>query len=568
LAEGSSAGSGGGLSWHALAIFLADFSLLAPASSIWSAIVVLPAGGMVSVVAFGLILVVLIVLGATRSQRVLGQLDLIILLLGCLLLFTEAKVQITFHPGYGTDEGAFLQGAASLLIHGHDPYGPSLQSAFHTYHVTAPLTYTMTGGNLSHFGYPGLAVLLVAGFLWLIHGAQAAVWADVTALTVAMVLAFFMLPRQIRALSVLLAAGLPFLVGYATSGTTAILMAPFLLVTAWRWTAIGRSGTLSRLDWVKAICLGLALSIEQTSWFVAPFLVVAIWSVLAHQGTKRQATSTVGRFVLVALATFVLVNAPFIILGARVWLSGILEPLTAPTIANGQGIIDGAIFYHIGGGDVAAFSVAAALTYAALLVAMVVWFGRLGRAAFILPMLPFFLSAESLSIYWTLPLLVWAVSLFTVDPAPFAVTAAARVTRPMRWVAGTLLAALAIGAAGFLGLAGASPAPLLITVGRVQASGNPRVVASIDLVVENRSGHALHPHFTANVSGEGTAFWNTAGATAVVPARSSRTFVITPPGESPVAASAAFVIVAVTAAPETVSASDLVVVPARKPQSG
>ncbi|MGC2191982.1 MAG: hypothetical protein WA751_06585 [Candidatus Dormiibacterota bacterium] len=529
---------------------------------------VLPAAGMVSVVAVGLILVVLIALVATRSQRVLGQLDLLILLLGCLLLFTEAKVQITFHPGYGTDEGAFLMGAASLLIHGHDPYGPSLQAAFQTYHVTAPLTYTMTGGNLSHFGYPGLAVLLVAGFLWLIHGAQAAVWADVTALTVAMVLAFFMLPRQIRALSVLLAAGLPFLVGYATSGETAILMTPFLLVTAWRWTAIGRSGTLSRLDWVKAICLGLALSIEQISWFVAPFLVVAIWLVLAHQDTRRQATITVSRFVLVALATFALVNAPFIVLGAGAWLSGILEPLTAPTIVNGQGIIDGAIFFHIGGGDVAAFSVAAALAYVALLVALVVWFARLGRAVFILPVLPFFLSAESLSGYWTLPLLVWAVSLFTVDPTPFADSSAASVTRPIRWVTGTLFGALVIGAAGFLGLAGVSPAPLQITVGRVQASGNPRVVDSIDLVVENRSGHALHPHFTASVSGEGTAFWRTARATAVVPAYSTRTLVITPPTESAVAASAAFVIIAVTAAPETVSSSDRVSVPAPDPPPG
>lgn len=556
------------LNLHALIIFLTAISLLYPTALLWVAVVVIPAVGMVSVVIGGLILAILVALVAIQRERHLGRLDVLLLLLGCVLLFTEARVQIVFHPGYGTDEGAFLQGAASLLLHGHDPYGPSLRSAFSTYHVTAPLTYTMTGGVVSGFGYPGLAVLIATAFLWLSHSVQAAVWADISALTVAMVLGFFMLPRQVRGLSVLLAVGLPFLFDFAAAGVDAVLMVPFLMVTAWRWTDIGKSGSLSRADWVRAACLGLALSIEQLSWFIAPFLIVGIWIILSRRGTSRQATITTVRFGIIAIAAFLLSNSPFIILGPGSWIAGILEPLTARTIVNGQGIIDAAIFFHIGGGDVAAFTVAAALSYVALLVAFGLWFGKLGRAVFILPVIPFFLSAESLSGYWTVPLLVWTVSLLTVDQVQFGTEGARRIGQTARWTADALWAALVVGTVGLLGLALGTPAPLQLTVTQVSAKGHPRNISHIVIRVSNLTVDRLHPHFTASISGEDTAFWRTTGGAIVVQAHSERTLVITPPRGTPVAATAPFVILAVTSEPETVSSTQQVVVPPRTTDSG
>ena len=49
--------------------------------------------------------------------------------------------------GYGTDEASFEQGAANLLVHGHDPYGANLLPTLAQFSTpTKYMTYTMTGG--------------------------------------------------------------------------------------------------------------------------------------------------------------------------------------------------------------------------------------------------------------------------------------------------------------------------------------------------------------------------------------------------------------------------------------
>lgn len=541
---------------HFLTVFVTDISLLLPANTVWTAIVFLPVAGVVGLAAFGMILAILVLVVTTQSEQNLGRLDLMLLILACVLLITDAKVQITLHPGYGTDEAAFLQGAASLLLHGHDPYGVSMLSAFAKYRVLPqPLTYTMGGGVLSDFPYPGLAVLIVAGFAWLTDGVQSVVWADIAALTVAMILAFFMLPRQLRALSVLLAAGLPFLFAFAEAGTATVLIIPFLMVTAWRWTEIGSGGRLARFDWIRALALGLALSIEQLSWFLFPFVILGIWLSLAQALTRRRATVVVARFGAIAVATFLVINAPFVMAGAGSWFSGVLGPITGGTIVNGQGIVDTAIYFHIGGGDVAAFTAAATVSYLALLVAFGLWFSRLGRALFILPVIPFFLSARSLSGYWTIPLLLWAVSLLTVSQAHFDRQSTPESRPRGRRLVEALFAALLVGTGGLLALALTTPAPLQMTVTKVYEQGSLSNISRIVLLVQNNSSNTLRPHFTAEAGGQTTPFWRVTNGASTMRPDSRRIVVIRAPKAESVPASTPFSILAVTVNPETVSSS-------------
>ena len=59
----------------------------------------------------------------TRSTIVLD----IILVAGTLLIGVVWVIALIYgSPNYGTDEAAFVQGAAQLLVHGHDPYGANL----------------------------------------------------------------------------------------------------------------------------------------------------------------------------------------------------------------------------------------------------------------------------------------------------------------------------------------------------------------------------------------------------------------------------------------------------------
>ncbi len=91
-----------------------------------------------------------------------------LLVLGLLVLAATTAGRLAGSSGYGTDEAAFEQSAASLLLHGHDPVrGQPLVGAGRVQHPRQVLTYTMGGGTVSSFGYPALPLLVVAPFVQL-----------------------------------------------------------------------------------------------------------------------------------------------------------------------------------------------------------------------------------------------------------------------------------------------------------------------------------------------------------------------------------------------------------------
>ena len=69
--------------------------------------------------------------------------------------------QIVAAPGYGTDEVAFDQYAAQLLLHGINPYVHSMARAFSLFHVSPNgYTFRLTGQPVTSLSYPALSFLV------------------------------------------------------------------------------------------------------------------------------------------------------------------------------------------------------------------------------------------------------------------------------------------------------------------------------------------------------------------------------------------------------------------------
>ena len=117
------------LAVHRAISVVAVLGLMLPLLNAWGQIVSDPALGIavVAMTAGGLWLVA--DLACARTEQALSRLDRWLLVLGLLVLAATTAARLAATSGYGTDEASFEQSAASLLLHGHDPYGVNLSSA-------------------------------------------------------------------------------------------------------------------------------------------------------------------------------------------------------------------------------------------------------------------------------------------------------------------------------------------------------------------------------------------------------------------------------------------------------
>ncbi|MFC0082294.1 hypothetical protein ACFFRE_09080 [Aciditerrimonas ferrireducens] len=542
---------------HRAVVVVAALSLLGPAFAVWSGILTVPTLGVASAAVTVGSLASLVGATVVRTERGLRRVELLLLAVGLVALAAWAASAVAANPAYGTDEAAYEQYAASLLLRGVDPYGRSLLPALRLFQVPIQYaTYTTSGGVVSSLGYPALPVLLIVPFIWLTGGVQSVQVANVTALAVAMVVAFFVLPRRYRTLAVLGVVGLPILFGYAVAGVNVILAVPFLVVVAWRFTETGVGGRLGRRGMVQAVCLGLAVSVQQIAWFVAPFVLVALWAARRREGLDRGDSARVlGRYAGIAAGTFFAVNAWFVAAGPLLWLKGVLGPLVQHAIPYGQGLIDLPVFAGVGGGNLSLYTFGAVALLGGLLACFGMFFGILWRAAFILPSLALFFPTRSLAEYWMTLVLVWVVAVFAAPPSaafPRGVGAAVgggwRRWRPV-------LAVLAfLPGAGLLGAAVASPSPLAMTVVSVRTNGQFQRVWELVVKVVNRSDVPLSPHFATNSIGQMTPFWHRLEGPAVLgPHRSARYLIAAPNVGSMPGITEPFQLDALTSRPETIS---------------
>lgn len=556
---------------HRVLTMLAALALFAPAIAISTSIIQLPLVGLSAVLGFAAIIIAVLVALLCRTEQALRRLDFLLLLLGLILISGWAASQLYFDPVYGTDEAAFVQYAAQLLQHGHNPYTMSMLPSLTQFQVPIQYaTYLLNGTISSVFAYPSLAFLLAVPFVALTHGIQAVIIANVFFLAIEMVVLFIVLPRQIRALAPVIIVGLPILFGYTVGGVVDTLFVPFLLIVACRWTSTGENGVLGTAGIGRAVCLGLAASISQFPWFVIPFLVLGIWRLRGAEIGNRRAMTVAARFAGIVGGAFLFVNAPFILWNPGAWLRGVTTPLLQHAVPFGQGIVAASVFYRLGGGDLAYYSYAAAAIFVGLLVVYVLLFRHLWRVTFVLPSVVLFFSTRSLTEYVVSLIAVWVVSLAVPGRGPRLsgdlgqpdLDGAAH-PNPLRYSDRPFLRLAAVLAVfvpslTLLALAVTTPAPLTLKIVSVSTNGQFERVWQIKVAVTNRSDGAVEPRFTAHSTSQLTPFWDIRVGPSKLGAGRTESYTLVAPnvGSMPFITQP-FVVQAVTPNPQSISSSSL-----------
>jgi hypothetical protein len=414
---------------------------------------------------------------------------------------------------YTTDSAAFNQVATRLLLDGHDPYTSSMRAATHLLHPAADFwTYQVDGVHTLSVSYPAGSFLLQAPVMALGLTHLVSDWVDLAAWLVTAVLIFCMLPSALRWLApTLLLSGV--FAGAFSSGGTDALFVPFLVVAVWRWDRWPQRATAWLPAWVGPVSLGIACSVKQSPWFCVPFLLVGVAceSRRASGGGRLAGIGPAVRYGAIVLATFLLVNLPFLVWSPSAWVTGTFLPMVDPLVADGQGLVALALHGLTGGVVLSWMSAAGGLALVVLVVAFGLWEPRLRRAWLFLVPLALFVPDRSLANYLTDFVPAALVAAASLRPLPTATPAPAWADR-RPWAARLAVAVPTLGVVGLLVVA-FTTAPLDVAVGGVRVAGVATLdggqwFRAVDVSVHNTSGASLTPRFmVTSGGGHPGAFW-------------------------------------------------------------
>lgn len=487
--------------------------------------------------------------GMSRRQR--RMLD-VALLLGTLFAFgfwVHSQVYVT--PAYGTDELAFDQGAASLLLHGSNPYGVDLSWTLDHFQVPSTYyTYRLDGSTVTHLSYPAQSFLVYLPVMWAGLQAQAAVYVDAAFWALAAVALWLALPWRARPLVPVL-TGLTVYVSFVVGGVSDALYVPFLVGALWHWDRFGERGA-GAAGWMGPLLLGTAAGMKQSVWFLVPFLLVAL-AVEGRRSGQLWLRRPLRYAALLALA-FAIPNLPFIIWDWHTWVAGVLLPLHDALIPFGQAVVALPVYAGLGGGHLGWFTLAGMCAAAALCCALVRWYDALKRAIPMMPALILLFPTRSMASYFIFVLPGLLVSAMTVRSLP-------RWRRPR----GSRLAAhfalggavvFACGSVALVAAAVASPGPLRIAVVGRHATGQLESVDTLRLRVTNTDARALQPHFVlANGVYMSTPWLVRTGPQWIAPQATADYDIAAPNQASMPGLDAGFRVLAMTSTPATLSES-------------
>ena len=441
------------------------------------------------------------VLGSRRQHQI-GWISLVAVI-AALALWSYLQVFIA--PDYATDEIAFDQYAAQLAWGGIDPYLRSMAPAFPLFHVSPNgYTFQLNGQPVTTLSYPALSFEAYLPLIALGVTTQAAVWTNVGAWALGAVILYAVLPRNLAPLAVVVASA-DIYIGYAVGGVTDALFVPLLIGAAVKWDRF--ASARGPAAWRGPVCMGLAMAVKQTPWFVALFVVAGIVLEARRGRSMRQALGVGLRYAGIAAASFLLPNLPYLSGSPGAWLHGIVTPLLAPAVPAGQGLISLSLSFMVGGGSLLAYNVAAAVVFATLIACYVVTYPALKPAAFLLPSIALFFAARSFGSYLVM-LIPAAIAAAATTRRP----AMTRCWRHWKWVA--LGGGAASTAAVIAALTAASP--LAMSIQSVQTTGQLATVEQLDLAVTNNTGGSVSPAFTIENGMTMTAFWSRRSGPAVL----------------------------------------------------
>jgi hypothetical protein len=475
-------------------------------------------------------------------------------------------LQITSVPAYGTDEVAFDQYAAQLLAHGVNPYAHSMAPAFSLFHVSPNgYTFNLNGQPITTLSYPALSFLVYVPFVLMGWTTQMAVLINVFAWAIGMAVMFWLLPRPVRPLAIVVGS-LSVYIGYAVGGVTDALFVPLLVGAVYAWDRFPTSRGWAA--WRGPVLLGLAMAVKQTPWLILPFLVAGIALEANNHGSIGYSVKAAGRYLAIALGTFLAVNLPFMVLDIHAWFHGVLTPIISHAIPAGQGIVGLSLFLGIGGGSLTLYSVALIVVLVALLAGFMATFPISKVWAVVFPALVLFFSARSYGSYLVTLLPAATVAALTVTrgiaPTGVRVSTAAPADpadpapRPGLWPWWRWVIAGGVGAvaASVLVLLLVRP-PLSIRITSVRTSGQLATVEQVTVAVTNQTGSPIRPAFSVESGGSVTSFWLANHAPAILGPNASASYTLLAPNffaQPPI--NGGFQVVAFTSHPGSVSRSN------------
>lgn len=422
-----------------------------------------------------------------------------------LLLLCGAATVIAVHvaravlanPAYGTDEAAFSQFAAALLLRGGDPYTHSMLHALAQFHVPdGARTYLSSGQLVGSFSYPALAFLPGVPLLALGVHAQTSLIVTTVSWILTMGLCWALLPARLRFCAPLVGLG-GLALGYVASGLIDPIELPFLLLAVWKWDRFCDPASPVALRAIGPICLGLASAVKQTPWLIAPFLILAI--ALESHSRNQAVARRVGSYVGWAAVGFLLPNVAFIAWAPATWLKGVLVPLVRPTVAGGQGIVS-LVLLH-GGGPIWWLNLAGLSVLLAGLCATVAFYHRLRGALVVLAACALLVPARSFGSYVVFLAPAALVGALSLDDVTEHRRSPLRLRRAL-----VVMGSLGL-ASGLALVASALTGPAVsLDVASTTSMGNG-TVGMVSLDVTNRSASRITPHFVVSGDGELGAFW-------------------------------------------------------------
>lgn len=543
--------------WHRVLTLLADVSLFIGTRSVWAQAAThrLALAAVISL-CYASILVTGVLALTVRRARSLARLDLVVLVTAIALTLCTWALNHT-----GGDEAVLTTQAAREIVGGHQVYDHAWPWLFHLPGVA--LTATTTGGYDFTYGYPPLAPLLTAPFLWLGHDGAPATAAVTVVLIVATVVLWRLLPTPWRSAATMVCLGFSFLPMYARQGYPAIVGLALLIPVVVRWPRLGAGGRLGPAGIARAACLGAACAAQQLPWFLTPFLLAGIYAVRRGELDGRQAARVVLRITGIAVLTWLLINAYLIVTEPGPWLRGIALPLTQGAVLHGQGLVDISLYFTHGSDRLDWYGHASMLLAAALLALFVLFVRRLGPAATVLPWCAFYLATRSQDGYYLMMTPLWLAAAVTVplsdfssawQPRPRRLTARRR--KPVLTGAVVLLVLPALMSAT---LAATGRPPLRMDI-RAARHTPAHSLSALTLEVTNTGGAPLTPHYMLT-TGQGMGkYWSLAHGPATIPAHSTATVTLrAPDGHFPLPAdkSTRFRLRAFTATPQTLSTEDV-----------
>jgi hypothetical protein len=451
--------------------------------------------------------------------------------------------------GFRSDEVAVIGGAADAVLHGQNPYTVNYESlSYIAGHVSRWFTPTFTGSHLLQYVYPPGLALLLAPFdaLFGVEGVR-----PVFALMflAGCLLAWKLVRPSVRPLILLLMIFVS-MTGWPLASGDAVVM-PFLVVAFWRWDAFFDSSLPWYRRYLGPLAFGFACSLKQNAFLIAPFIAVALVMESRHrQGIWVRSLASYGG---VGLACFTAISLPYFIANPHAFASALIDPFVAHTIVFGNGVVSLVESGYAGGGNLDLMNWGADLMMLALLLATVAFYGRLRRVVPMLPLLALILSTRSLQTYYLVPLaaaVVYADGLSDIELRP--------ALRGHRLLGGASAMAACLSAVAIFGSLAGQP-PLAVRAGSEMMTKNS--LESISVVVVNRGGEALTPHFFAmtDPSSEYTLAISS-GPKELAPHATS-IYTLTPLAVDGIGAGWQFRVMAVTTAPDSLSLSPVITLP-------